>query len=175
MIRDTIVLPDILTALENQLRIEHTEQDIGQLRLQTRQRIEASFGIQISTRITEVSNGLVNDSITSFLAQLTESLKSLSLLMAISLYDKKYSETLADVNYLGFSKQSLLTSLKYLQDEKMYARRQDFFPDLVRSIGKIDYSRIKRLLIIMVILEDLGVEEGVAIIAMYLYSGAVYA
>lgn len=175
MIRNTIALSDVLTALENQLRIEHTQSDIGEVRLQTRQRIEASFGIQINSRITEMQNGLTNDSISSFLAQITESLKTLSLLLSVSLFDKKYAETLADVNYLGFSKQSLMTSLKYLQDEKMYARRQDFFPDLVRSIGKIDMSRIKRLLIVMVVLEDLGIDEGVAIIAMYLYSGAVYA
>lgn len=175
MIREHLSLNDILIGFENSLKIEYKEKDIDKIRVTTKQRLESTFQVMIVSSIyeTQASNRVVGDNLSILMSQLTENMKSLALLLSISMFDKRFGETLKNVNYLGFAKSELLTCLKYLQDEVLYDKRSSFFSTLVRGAGLIEMCSIKRLLVIMVILEDLGVKEGVSLIAQYLYTGAV--
>jgi hypothetical protein len=176
MIRDTLSLQEILIGFENTLKIDYKERDINKLIVSTRQKLENAFSVKFTTDLYElqVSNRLVGDSISILLGQITECMKSLSLLLCVSLFDKRYGDTLRDVNYLGFAPTNLIGALQYLQDITLYERRKEFFGTLTLSLNNLEMCSIKRLLVIATILESLGIKEGVALIAQYLYAGVSY-
>jgi hypothetical protein len=173
MLRDKISLKEILIGFESALKIEYREPDVEKIAKEAKQRLEAAFGVRLSGNIYEdqIQNQLVGDSIDILLSQLVESLKSLSLLLSISMFDKVYGENLRDLNCLGFAEQKLKVALKYLQDEVLYSKRDTFFDQIVESVSRIDICETKRLLVIMIVMERLGISEGVALIAQYLYLG----
>lgn len=175
-LRNNLDLSDIIIGFESVLKIEYrdAESDAGRILLSSRQKLENAFQIQINDNIYALQNEtMVRDSVQSFLAQVTECVKQMSLLTSISLFDRKFAVNLFEVNYLGFAKENMLNALKYLQDETLYEKRDTFIPTLTRGVSRVEASRIKRLLIVMLMLEDLGIKEGVAIIASYLYMGAI--
>lgn len=173
MLRDKLTLQEILLGFENTLKIEYTHQDTAKVVKLAVQRIESAIGCTLSDNIydDQLSTQLIGDSIDIFLSQVIESMKSLSILLSITLFDKRYGENLRDLNYLGFSEKELKLSLKYLQDSKLTKQRKTFFNQIVTATAKIGISEQKRLLTIMAVLERLGIEEAVALIAQYLYIG----
>lgn len=171
-LRNSLNLSDIIIGFEQVLKIEHNT-EVPKLILASRQKLESAFQIQIKDNVYELQNeAMVRDSVQSFLAQVTECLKQMSMLTSLSMFDKKFSVNLYEVNYLGFAKDNLFIALRYLQDEVLYEKRDTFMPSLIRGVSRIETSRIRRLLIILVVLEDLGIKEGVAIISTYLYMGS---
>lgn len=175
-LRNNIDLSEVILAFERVLKIEYrdAESDAGRIILNSRQKLENAFQIQIKDDIYSLQNeNMARDSVQTFLGQVTECLKQMSLLVSISLFDRKFAVNLDEVNYLGFAKDNLLVALKYLQDETLYEKRDSFIPTLKRGVSRVETSRIKRLLIVMLMLEDLGIKEGVSIISSYLYMGAV--
>lgn len=174
-IRDRISLKEILLGFENTLRIEYKERDIEKIIENSRYAIENAYQVKLVSDIfeTQIANRMLGDSLNSFFAQLTECMKSMSLVLSLSLFDREYIKvSLADANYLGFASAELLTALKYLQNEKLYEQRNTFLAHMKRNASNLDLSLIKRQLTIMFVLESLGVREGVALFAQYLYAGA---
>lgn len=172
--RDKISLKDILLSFESVLKIEYKERDIEKIRKQAKAAIENTFMVKLGDDIytTQASNRLIGDTLEVLMAQLTESLKNMALLLSITMFDRRSGETLRDVNYLGFAEAQLLTALQYLQDEVLYEKRSSFLPAMVRNSSNLEMGIMKRLLTVMFVLESLGVKEGVALIAQYLYLGA---
>jgi hypothetical protein len=89
------------------------------------------------------------------------------------LYDCKWGETLADVEYLGYAKLKFLNALKYLKDYELYDKRDMFIPEIVRALDNIAMCSIKRLCIIMLVAERLGIYELVAAVAQHLFGGGM--
>lgn len=173
-IRARISLKEILLSFENVLRIEYKDKDVEQIIKRAKQAIENSYQVQLGDDIFETQSAnsrIYGETLDNFLAQLTECIKGMSLIMALTLFDKRKDMTLKDVNYLGFSSPQLRTALQYLQDETLYEKRNTFMTVLVRQTSNVEMSEIKRILVIMLTLEKLGVKEGVAILAQYLYLG----
>lgn len=172
--RDRLSQKDILLAFESVLKIEYKERDIEKIRQLSKAAIENAFQVKLQSDIytTQATNRLIGDTLETFLAQLTECLKNMSLLLSVTMFDRRYGITLRDVNYLGFAEEQLLTALRYLQDEVMYEKRGSFFPAMIRNASNLEVSPVKRMLTIMCVLEVIGVKEGVALIAQYLYLGA---
>lgn len=175
MIKESLNLPDILLGLENALKIEYNEKDAEKIKFKSRQRLEAAFQVRIVGSIyeTQATNRLVGDNLSLLLANVTENLKSLALLLSVAMFDRKLGMTVRDVNYLGFAKQDLQAALKYLQNEVLYESRTSFFPRLTQQVSYVEMSSIKRLLVIMIVMEDLGIKEGVSLISQYLYLGSM--
>lgn len=176
MIRDTLNINDILIGFENTLCIDYrANEKIERIVKSSHERLENSYRVKLDkgVYVAQVENQFVGDSLATLLLQLTENLKMLSLLTTVSMFDKEYGQTLKDVNYLGFAKDKLITALKYLQDRVLYEKRGTFFSSLVAHIDFLEFCPIKRLLCIMVVLEDLQISEGVAIVAQYLYIGGM--
>lgn len=175
MIKDSLDLNTIVLGLENALKIEYKEKDIEKIKQLSKQRIEAAYGTRIVGSIyeTQISNRLIGDNLSTLMANVVEGLKQLALLFTVSLFDRNVGMTIADVNYLGYAKDNMLSALKFLQDEVLYESRDNFFPQITSSINHIEMSVIKRLLTVMVVMEDLGIKEGVSLIAQYLYLGGL--
>lgn len=173
MLRDKLSLTDILMGFENVLKIDYRDADAEELIKNTRRRLENSYGIKFSGDIyaDQLKDQQVGDTLDLLLSQVLDKMKSLALLMSISLFDKRYGESLKKFNYLGIHEEELLQALKYLQDDVLYEKRKLFFDQIVRAVGNIENSDTKRLVVIMAVMESLGIKEGVALIAQYLYLG----
>lgn len=173
MLRYKLSLADTIMGFENALKIDYQDSDIEKIIKNSRQRLENSYGIKLSGDIYEdqADNRLIGDRIDLLLSQILDKMKSLALILSLSLFDKRYGESLKDFNYLGFDEAELKEALKYLQDEALYEKRKVFFHQIVKSTYNIEISNSKRLLVIMIVLEHLGIKEGVALIAQYLYLG----
>lgn len=172
--RDKISQKDILLAFENVLKIEYKERDIEKIRITSKTAIENAYQVKLNSDIytAQASNRFVGDTLDLLLSQLTECLKSQALLTGITMFDGRFGITLRDVNYLGFAERELLAALQYLQSEVLYEKRNSFLPAMIRNSSNIELSPLKRMLTIMFVLETLGVKEGVALMAQYLYLGA---
>lgn len=173
MLRASISLADILLSFANTLRIDYSLKDVREIREESVRQLENIFHIRIDKSLYDIQaeGSFVSKEIESLLQQITENLKSMSLLLAISTFDKQYGENLKEVKYLGYERVTLMTTLKYLQDEKLYERRGQFFESLVDATNTVYMGTVKKLFIIMIILERLGISEGVSIMANYIYLG----
>lgn len=174
MLRGSISVTDILLSFSNTLRIDYNIRDVRELVDKSISQLENILHTKITSDLytLQTENKYISKEIDMLLQQITENLKSMSLLTCISMYDKQYgSSNLKDVKYLGYSREVLMTYLKYLQDEELYKRRGEFFDAIIEGVNSIYNCPIKKLFIIMIILERLGIEEGVSIIANYIYLG----
>lgn len=173
MLRGSISVTDILLSFSNTLRIDYNISDVRELVEKSISQLENILHTKITSDLytLQAENKYVSKEIDMLLQQITENLKSMSLLTCISMYDKQYGNNLKDVKYLGYSREVLMSYLKYLQDEELYKRRNEFFDAIVEGVNSIYNCPIKKFFIIMIILERLGIEEGVSIIANYIYLG----
>lgn len=173
MLRASISLSDILLSFDNTLRIDYNLKDVREIRAESVRQLENIFHIKIDKSLYEIQaeGSFVSKEIDSLLQQITENLKSMALLLSISTFDKQYGENLKEVKYLGYPRVTLMTTLKYLQDEKLYERRDQFFESLIDGVNTVYMGTVKKLFIVMIILEKLGISEGVSVIANYIYLG----
>lgn len=172
MFREFINANSVLLGCERSLSLDYAERDIHSILDRTINNIGDNLGLNLSDKsiydlLGETKVGA--DTLNIFLQQIGENLKAVAFHITLLLYDRKYSFTLRDYNYLGFSEEHLLTALKYLQDSELYSSRDTFFDTLIRSSDKLAMCELKRWLCIMAVFEKLGICEGVALIAMLLF------
>ncbi len=175
MIADSQSIDSILLSLESTLKIEYDEKETKRTLDAAISRLENVYGIRIDKDIytLQAENRLVEGYIDTFLVQITECLKAMSFYIDTTMYMKNMCVSLADVNYLGLSKLELVTALKYFQDKKLYEERDIIVPVLTAAVTNIDMCTIKRLFIVLLLLERLGIPEGVCVIARFLYLGGI--
>lgn len=77
--------------------------------------------------------------------------------------------SLEDINYLGLTRESLKESLKALQRACYQPRLSDFLEILKRKLPTISNSWEKRLFVLVVVCEELGLPEVAACIGEILY------
>ena len=162
-------------SFENTLRIEYTETDVSRIIKVSKQKLENAYQCRLDQPVytVQAQNELVSENLNVFLQELAECLKQLTALTSISMFTKKPPINLADVNYLGFTSETLTTALKYLQDRVCYEKRSTIVPALVGALNNVEMSQIKRLFIVMLVMEKLGIYEGVAACAQLLYIGGL--
>lgn len=175
MLTDMFTLQQVLLSFENTLRIEYTETDVARIIKTARQKLENAYQCRLDQPVytVQAQNELVSENLNVFLQELAECLKQLTALTSISMYTKKPPINLADVNCLGFTSETLTTALKYLQDRVCYEKRGTIIPALVSALNNVEMSQIKRLFIVMLVMESLGLFEGVAACAQLLYIGGL--
>lgn len=175
MIRDDITLTSVICQCENILRIDYAlpstkdiiEGSIGRLENAYGMKFDKSlFDLQVETRFT-------NTAISDLISSIEECMKVMSLVLTVSLYDKAFGETLQTVKYCGYSRKQFLINLKYIQDKEYYNKKGNFFELVQSALDSVQNCTVKKLLVIMLVLDRLDVREGVSIIANYLYTGGV--
>lgn len=175
MLADMFTLQQTLLSFENTLRIEHVERDVHGILKMARQKLENAYQCRLDKPVytVQAQNELVSEHLNTFVQQVAECVKQLTALTSISMYKKKAPISLADVNYLGFTSGTLSLALKYLQDRVYYEKRDGIIPAITNALNSVEMSQIKRLFIIMLMLESLGIPEGVAACAQFLYIGGL--
>lgn len=177
MFDDGLSVQKVLISLEGVLQLEAVnESTVSEVIDAAVNRLENKFNITLDRDIYTLQrqNQLTADNIDVFLRDLIASISSLSLYNQLKLYHKNISFTLADVNYLGYSREQLLTALRYMQDKTEFKKHRDtIINPLYETLNNIPICSTKRLFIILLMLDRLGVTEGVAIVAQLLYLGGL--
>lgn len=179
MFKDKIPLTKILVSLESVLHIEiDGETPVKEIIDDAIRRIENERNITIDRDIFTLQNEnqLVSDKLEPFLNNLHRALADLAFYRELSYFHKNICISLADVNYLGYDKDRMLNALKYFMDADEYARHADQNAEVLTNVlNNISICTVKRLFIVMLTLHRLGVSEGVACVAEFLYMGGLVA
>jgi hypothetical protein len=171
----TLDLSSILISFESTLRIEHTETDAEKIIRNSKAAIEAAYQVKLDDTVYAVQarSSFVSDSLDLFLAQLKEPVRELAFFTVAMVFFKRSPISLRDVNYLGFAEETLRKTLKYLQDANLYEHRGKFIPAYRQACGNLDWCDEKRLFVVLLVLEALGIKEAVAVAAYCLYAGGL--
>lgn len=170
-------LNNVLVGLEGVLKIEYTaESRVTDVIQKAIDRLENTYGTTFDKDVYSLQreNQLTADNINLFLRDIRTCLEQLSFFVELKLYHKNFGITLADVNYLGYAKKQLLTALRYLQDANLAKSHHDeVITPLYNTLDNISMCATKRLFVQMLMLDRLGISEGVAIVAQLLYMGGL--
>lgn len=175
MISDMISLPSILINFEQVLKIEYNEMSTEKIIRSAKAKLENTFSVRFDKSVYDLQaeNRLVADTLNMFLEQVVDALRNLSLYIDTCMFNGNVPINLADVNYLGFADAPLRTSLRYLQSTKTYVQRDAIITPLRSAVSNIEPCDIKRLFLIMFMLDELGIYEGAAVVAQLLYLGGL--
>lgn len=176
MIADSLSLTHICTSFEGVLHLEFGETTRTSECLDNAVKaLENDYNITIDKDIysLQTENSLVSQQLDILLQSITECMKTATLYTALGMFHHNVSLSLAEANYLGFARDSLLAALKYFQDKDMYPKRKQYVETIGDALNNVAICYTKRLFVIMLMLERLGVSEGVAIIAQLLFLGGI--
>ena len=175
MLADLFTLQQVLLSFETTLRIEYSETEVSRVIKNAKQKLENAYQCRLDkpVYVVQAQNELVSENLDVFIQEISECVKQLAALTSVTMFTKRPPINLADVNYLGFTAETLTTALKYLQDKVCYEKRATIVPALTNALNNVEMSQIKRLFIIMLTMENLGLAEGVAACAQLLYIGGL--
>lgn len=175
MISNMMSLSSILINFEQVLKIEYNEMSAEKIIRSAKAKLENAFAVRFDKTVYELQaeNRLVADTLNMFLEQVVDALRNMSLYIDCCMFDNNIPINLADVNYLGFASTPLRTALRYLQSTNTYSQRDSIITPLRAAVSNIEPCDIKRLFMILFVLDDLGIYEGAAIIAKFLYLGGL--
>lgn len=176
MIKDTFSLKEILVSFEGTLRIEYSEElSTRQIIEQAMARMENTYEIFIKSDLfsMQAENDLVADKVNMLLRDIVECMKQMTLYTSLCLFNKSVGISLADVNYLGNDKAVLRTVLRYFQDASESSKWASALESITATLDSVPICTVKRLFVILLVLNELGIYEGVSVVAQYLYLGGL--
>lgn len=176
MIADNLTLTHICTSFEGVLKLEYNDNMRTEECLDNAiKSLENAYAIKIDKDIysLQAENSLVSQQLDQLLLSITECMKTTALYTTLAIFNHNIGISLADANYLGCARERLLTGLKYFQDKDLYPKRSQIVSTISEALNTIAINHVKRLFMILLILERLGVSEGVAIVAQLLWLGGM--
>lgn len=175
MMKDNISLDSILYTFESVLKIEYLEHSTEKVIASAVASLEEAYNVRMDKDLytLQAENQALGDTLSILLMQITDCCKTMSFYTVLCTFNRSIGISLADVAYFGFAKDTLMNSLKYLEDKDLYTQRDIIVRPLTVAMTNVDMCSIKRCVIIMLVLEKLGVAEGVAVMAQYLYLGGL--
>lgn len=175
MLTDVFSLQQALLSLENTLRIEYTENDVSRVIKDAKQRLENAYQCRLDQPVytVQAQNALVSENLNVFMQELCEGYKQITALVSQAMWSKRPPINLADVNYLGFTAETLTATLKYLSDRTLYERRGNALQAITSALNSVEMCQIKRLFIVMLVLADLGMVDVLAACAQLLCLGGL--
>lgn len=175
MLMDKYSLQDALLAMESALSISYDAGSVEEIIKDAHAHVEKFCNVRLDTDIytVQAQNAFAASPIEALLDRIAAGSERIAFISSISLYTKKPPISLADVNYLGYTAETLLSALRHLQDRILYARRESIVRSITSALNNVELCQVKRLAIIMLVLEDLGIPEAVAICAQLLFIGGI--
>ena len=178
MLNNSISLNEVLLSCESTLKLEYSaDASVDETIKDAIDRLENTYQVTLDKSVFDIANEsqLSADNINLFLRDVKQCLANLSLFFSLKLYHKDFDVFLADVSYLGYNKNQLLTALQYLQDKSFYKQHRDtIINPLANNLNtNVSMCTIKRLFIILLMFDKLGIPEGVSCVAQLLYIGGL--
>lgn len=169
-------LNECIVSLENVLKLDYgTDRTVADVLTTAKQNIENTYGVEIGDKTiyeVQAENQLSAQNIELFLRDLTLALQQLALFTSVAIYDKQVPISLADVNYVGYASDQLITSLAYMMDKDLYAtHHKEIVAPLTLSLDSVPLNSVKRLFTIVFMLDKLGVYDGASVVVQLLYLG----
>ena len=175
MLKDKISINKILENLEGVLQLEPNDMETPDVIIRNAIRsLERSHNCTLDKDVytVQAENALTAGSLDGFLRDVTRCLEELALYNNLSMVHGNVPFNLADVNYLGVGKPTLVVSLQYLLNDKSYRKmRSSVMKPIKHSLAQVTMCQIKRLFYIMLMFDELGIYEGASIVAQLLYIG----
>lgn len=176
MLKD-LSLNDCIISLESVLKLDYGEERTTmQLIKNATADLENAYGVTIDKGLYDIQaeSQLSANNIEHLLNSISVALQKMALYTHIVYYTKKIPFTLADVNYLGFARDKLITHLKYLIDEDLYRQEHTAIMEAIsQALDSISTSYTKRLFTIMIMLDSLGVWDGASVVAQLIFLGGI--
>lgn len=177
MFNKDISINDLLISLESVLFLEYREDmKVEDTLAAAIERIENTHAVKLDTDVFTLmhESELTFNSLSIFMRDLKTALAQLSFYTDLKLFHKDLAITLSSVNYIGHAKDELLNALRNLQDTNQYAKHaQNIIPPITNSLDQIPLCSVKRLFCCLLMLNRLGVAEGVSVVARLLYIGGL--
>ena len=177
MIDETLSTSEVLVSLETALKVELApDTRVVDLVEAAVNRLENTYNVEFNKDIFTLMEEsiLVSDQLSLLMRDIVSALSRLSLLTDLKLFHKNIAFNLADINYIGYDRNQLLTALRYLQDKDMYRKHADeLMPPLYEALNNIGMCTAKRLFILLLMCHRIGVDEGVSCLARLLYIGGL--
>lgn len=186
MIHDNYTLQNCLLSFENALRleygadpagnaVEYTAATMSEVIQAAKQRLEDTYQCRLDKPIYTVlmSDRLAQGNLSILMGEVSQCYQQLAAINAGILFTKEPVVSLADVNYLGFTSETLCAALKYFQDRVLYAKHATYVAPILAALDNVDMCQVKRLFAIMLLLESLGFDDVVAVCAQTLFLGGV--
>lgn len=168
---------NMLTSFESTLRIDYTgDEKVADVINNAVKSLENYYNCDFDKDVFSLraENQLNADKLNMFLRDVKQCLAEMSLFNQFKLFHKNIAFNLSDINYLGSNKQLLLTSLRYMQDQaEQQRKREETIEPLLVALNNVPQCQPKRLFVIMLMFDRLGIQEGVAITAQLLYIGGL--
>lgn len=172
-------LHEIVRELELALQIEDgdlRETDIDRLIINVKKKIDRQYQVDVTNYKVdspelELSN--MQESIALFIENIARIHSKLCGYCQIRRYLASSEVSLEDINYIGLTRESLKANLQALQRLYYQPRLTDFIAVLKKKLPSISNSWEKRLLVLVVVCEDLGFNEVAACIGEILYQSLI--
>ena len=177
MLHDMVDLKNTVLSFENVLKLEYTENDVKSTINDAVKKLENVYGVRITGKTLydlEAENANVADVINNLLQQILDCTKNITFLFQSGMFQHDIPVSLSEVKYLGLGKDALQTILRYFQNIDEYYMASMAVSQIMLGLDGIDMCIVKRLFIIMLMLDTLGVREAVSAIAQYMYYGTVW-
>lgn len=177
MLKDMIELRAVILSFETVFKIEYEETSTKRIIDNTIRKLESAYSMKIGDKTLyelEAENLNLADNIHNILHQVLECTKALSFLFQSGMFYHEIPVSLSTVKYLGLGKEAMQTILRYFQNSNEYYLAGNAVSQITLGLDGIDMCLVKRMFIIMLVLDRLGITEAVAVIAQYLYYGSVW-
>lgn len=177
MLKDMVDLNSVVLSFETVLKVEYEENNTKRIIDNSIRKLENSYGMRIQGKSLydlEAENTNLADTIHNLLSQILECTKSMAFMFQSGMFQHDVPVSLGTVKYLGLGKEALQTILRYFQNMDEYYLAASSVSQIMLGLDGIDMSIVKRMFIVMLVLDELGVKEAVAIIAQYMYYGSVW-
>lgn len=177
MFDSDISLVNLCTSFESTLKIDYSgEARVSEVIDRAVKSLENTYDCTFDKDVftLRAENQLSAANLDLFLRDVKQCLAEMSLYCELKLFHKNVGFNLSDINYLGSSKQQLMTSLRYLQDQaEQQHKREDIIKPIMNALDNISQCQPKRLFVYLLVFDRLGIFEGVAIVAQLLYLGGL--
>lgn len=176
MIKDNYSLERILEETETILSIEaidvnsksfDTLLEKVRVNINRQYNIDLREGKQLSEQLDNL--GVCKTTASVFMENLTMMHSKICGLTNILRFTRQTEVALNHISYCGVAVNSMLEALQYLQADRSYRKAEITIKYLEKQITEVMTCNEKRLLVILLIAFELGIEEIVMAIAEYLY------
>lgn len=177
MLKDMADLTSAILSFETVLKIEYEEVNTDRVLTAAIRKLENAYGMRIEGKTLyalQAENTNLAENIQNLLTQVLECTKTVSFLFQCGMFQHNIPIALSTVKYLGLGREALQSILRYFQNVDEYYLAGNATRQIMLGLDGIDMSLVKRMFIVLLMLDKLGIQEAVAVIAQYLYYGGIW-
>lgn len=179
VISDCYDLQNIIVELEIALQIDaidYDEKNLDNLIKNVKTRISRQYQLNLTEHkigSADLDLGVYKSAATIFVDNLASIHSKICGLCQLIRYEMRVPISLAEINYMGFTKDTLKVSLIALQKKKTQPKAGEVLNAIKDKLPTVSLCWEKRLFVLAIVAYELGLNELTATIAEVLYLGLI--